>query len=261
MFERRSLSRELEAVRERHAPDALVVDAEGDFETLPAEALDELALFTSSIDPVSYPGEWLPETVPDLLRRFAGADFVVGTPETGSVAWTRQTAPPIVFVKPRVRGSPESFVDFLIAEALVEIGLDVPEHFLGFFEARYPDLDRAVPLDPASTYQIAAALYDGWLGLHTREVFADWDEASHPTLADAWIDAGERLEPRLGDLSRLVATGEMDFADATEYACGAIKHAIEPPAPFVALDTEAYRRRGAPYAVQWAETTFEKLGA
>ncbi len=258
MFEERALSPALDRVREAHAPGAFVLDCEADFETLPPDALDELALITDDISPANYPDDWVPESAPEILHRYAGPDLVIGTPGAGSVAWTTQTKPPICFVKARVEGVPESFVDFLIAEALVEIGLDLPEGFLGFFEEEYPALARAVPLDPNSTYQIANALYTGWRGLHTREVFAEWDDAE-PTLHEAWVDAGERLEPRLSNLSSVVATGELDFAEATELACGAIKHGRDLPAPFDPLDTHAYREHGAAFAVRWAEKTFEKL--
>jgi len=36
-----------------------------------------------------------------------------------------------------------------------------------------------------------------------------------------------------------------------------VKHGLELPAPFAALDTEAYRDHGADYAVTWAEKTVE----
>lgn len=258
MFSERDLSDDLGAVRADHAPDAVVLDAASDFETLPPAQAEDLGLLVDSLDPVSYPEAWLPDDAPTLLRRYAGGTFTIGMPGDGSVVWTHQTSPPTVIVKPRVEGSPESFVDFLVAEALVQVGLGEPEHFLGFFRERYPDLDAAVALDPNGTYQVAAALYDGWLGLHTRSVFADWLE-EYPALGDAWQDAGNRLEGRVSGLPRAVARGETDFADATELACSAIKHAIELPAPFGALDTSAYRDHGADFAVRWADKTFEKL--
>ena len=258
MFRERTLGDELEAVRTVHAPGALVLDCEADFESLPPEALDELALVTRAIDPVSYPNEWLPETAPDPLRRFAGSDLVIGLPEGGSVIWTRQTEPPLCLVKARVEGAPEGFVDFLVANALVEIGLEIPESFLGFFGERYPDLDEALSLDPTSTYQVAAALYQGWIGLHSQETFEGW-EGELPGLHAEWTDAGERLEPRLRELSAKVATGETDFAEATEYACGAIRHGLELPTPFSALETAAYREYGGEYAVRWAEKTVSAL--
>ncbi|WP_257299429.1 hypothetical protein [Haloarchaeobius sp. FL176] len=258
MFQERELSPEVAAVRERHAPDALVLDAANDFETLPPAQAEDLGLLVDALDPKTYPREWLPGDAPAVLDRLAGSTFTIGAPGDGSVAWTHQTDPSVVIVKPRVQGSPTEFIDFLVAEAVVEVGLDVPEHFLGFFEDSYADLDGAVSLGPNATYQLAAALYDGWVGLHTRDTFADWLETD-PSLGDAWQDAGSRLEGRLDGLSREVALGETDFADAAELACSAIKHALELPAPFGALDADTYRDRGAPYAVRWAEKTFEKL--
>ncbi|QLH80426.1 DUF7089 family protein [Halosimplex pelagicum] len=260
MFSERDLSADLAAVRDEHAPDALVLDCARDFETLPAAQAEDLALVTDAFDPRSYPDEWLPADAPELLHRYASDELTVGAPGDGGVAWTRQTEPPVVLVKPRLEGSPEPFVDFLVAEALVQVGLDRPEHFLGFFGERYPDLAAAAEgrLDGTGTYQLAAALYDAYLGLHTREVFAGWAD-DHPDLFDAWVDAGERLEPRLADLSTELARGETGFGDAAELACAAIKHGQEPPTPFGALDTEAYREYGADYAVEWAEKTFDRL--
>jgi hypothetical protein len=256
MFERRSPSGEVEAVREAHAPDGLVLDSGSDFETLDPARAEDLGLLVNALDPVTYPAEWLPDDAPELLRRFASSDFTIGMPGDGSVAWTRQTDPPVAFVKPRVQGSPDEFVDFLVAEALAEIGTQLPEQFLGFFEERYRDLDAALPFDSGSVYQIAAALYDAYLGLHTREVFADWND-DQPRLFAAWQDAGERIEPRLEGLPSSMARDETDFADAAEFACAAVKHGLELPAPFAALDTAAYRDHGAEYAVKWAEKTFE----
>ncbi len=258
MFEERPCSPAVASVREEHAPDAIVLDAGRDFETLPPAQAEDLGLLVDRLEPASYPAEWLPPDTPRLLARYAGSDFTIGMPGDGSITWTRQTEPPVVLVKTRVAGSPEAFIDFLLAEALVEVGLEVPEHFLGFFEEGYRDLDEAVPLDPHGTYQIAAALYDGWVGLQSREVFATWAE-SHSDLADAWHDAGSRLEGRVSGLPRAVARGETDFADATELACAGLKHALELPAPFAALDTDAYRDHGPAYAVRWAEKTFAAL--
>ena len=51
----------------------------------------------------------------------------------------------------------------------------------------------------------------------------------------------------------------MTFPEATEYACSAIKHGLELPTPFGALDTDAYREYGAEYAVTWAEKTVAAL--
>ncbi|MDG5778409.1 hypothetical protein VB773_04160 [Haloarculaceae archaeon H-GB2-1] len=266
MFTERSLSPALDAVREEHAPGALVVDVERDFETLPPEVAEELSLLTDSLDLLTYPSEWVPADAPQPLHRLAGGEFTVGMPGDGGVTWTRQTDPPVVFVKARMEGSPESFVDFLVAEALVQAGLDLPEHFLGFFEDRYPDLAAATGdrLDPAGTYQLAAALYEAYVGLHTRPVFEGWD-STRPALYDAWADAGQRLRPRLADLASEVATGQTDFSAAAELACAAVKHAgdsadaVAIPTPFRALDSPAYLEYGADFAVQWAEKTFEKL--
>jgi hypothetical protein len=258
MFEERSLTAELETVRERHAPGALVLDAAGDFETLRPDVAENLGLRAERLDPLSYDPAWVPADAPSVLHRLASDEFTVGMPGDGGVAWTTQTVPPTVIVKPRLAGSPDSFVSFLVAEALVQAGLGLPDHFLGFFRERYPALDRAVPLGPANTYQLAAALYEAYLGTHTRETFAGW-EGDLPDLSAAWADAGSRLEPRLAGLTREVATGRTDFAAAAELACGAIKHGIEPPTPFGALDTVAYREHGASYAVTWAEKTFAKL--
>jgi hypothetical protein len=260
MFTERSLDGEVAAVRETHAPEALVLDCERDFETLPPAAAEDLALVTDALSPASYPEEWVPPEAPELLARYAGGEFTVGLPGDGSVAWTRQTTPPVVLVKPRLEGSPDTFADFLLAEALVEAGSDLPEGFLPFFGERYGDLAAATRdhLDPAGTYQLAAALFDAYKGLHTREVFGDWRDPS-PELFDAWHDAGERLEPRLSGLSSAVASGRTDFPDAAELACSAVKHALELPTPFDPLDTGHYREHGADYAVEWAETTFERL--
>ncbi|SIR93391.1 DUF7089 family protein [Natronorubrum thiooxidans] len=258
MFEGRELSSPVETVRDAYAPDVQVLDCERDFETLPPAQAEDLGLLVDALEPASYPPAWLPDDAPTLLARYASSDLTIGMPGDGSVVWTRQTEPPLVLVKPRVKGSPEAFVDFLLAEAFVELDLGVPEQFIGFFEDDYRALDRAVDLGPSGTYQVAAALYDGWVGLQTRAVFSSWHD-DHPELAAAWQDAGTRLEDRVAGLPRAVARGETEFADATELACAAIKHAIELPAPFAALDTDAYRDHGPEYAIKWAEKTFESL--
>lgn len=254
-FEPRDLSADVERVREEHAPEALVLDAERDFETLGPDAAVDLGLVADSLETVSYPAEWFPDDAPEVLERYASGLTTVGLPGDGSVTWTRQTDPPTVIVKPRVEGSPEGFVDFLVAEALVEVGLGVPEAFPPFFEDRYRDLAAAVG-GPNATFQVAAALYAGWVGLQSRAVFAAWSDRP---LAVAWRDAGERLEPRLSDLGGTIARGELSVPGATELACSALKHDREPPSPFSALATDAYRERGADYAVAWAEKTFEQL--
>jgi len=260
MFSERPLGDALAAVRESHAPGALVLDCERDFETVPPEQAEELGIVVDGLDPASAPSEWVPADAPEILQRYAGGQFTVGMPGDGSVVWTRQTDPPVVLVKPRLEGSPDAFVDFLLAEAFVELSLDEPEHFLGFFGAEYPAFhDAATPyLDATGAYQVAAACYDAHLGLRTRDIFAGWSE-SHPDLFDAWLDAGDRLEPRLSGLSTAMARGETSFGDAAELACSGVKHASDLPSPFDALDAEAYRDHGAAYAVRWAERTFEAL--
>ncbi len=258
MFSERELSEDLANVRDEHAPGSLVLDADADFETIPPAAAEDLGLVVDRLDPASYPAEWLPDDAPQLLRRYAGSDFTIGMPGDGTVVWTRQTVPPTVVLKARARGTPADFLDFLVGESFVQIGLDVPEHCLPFFGARYRELDAAVPLSSSDVYQVAVALYEAWLGLQTRPVFADWGDDS-PRLHDAWVDAGERLEGRLGDLPGAVARGETNFAAATEYACSAVKHGLDLPAPFAALDTSAYLDHGPAYAVRWAEKTFEQL--
>ena len=263
MFTERALDQgpaagDLSAVRETHAPDALVLDCERDFETLDPAVAEDLALLVDGLDPLSHPSEWVPEDAPAQLHRYASDEFTIGLPGDGGVAWTRQTDPPVVFVKPRLAGSPDDFVAFLLAEALVEVGLGVPDGFLGFFEDQYAELSASVPLDPSGTYQLAAALYAAFVGLQTRDVFADWD-GDCPVLFDAWVDAGERLGPRLDGLSTEVARGSTAFPAAAELACSAIKHGVEIPSPFAALDTTAYRDHGASYAVEWARRTFDAL--
>ncbi len=257
-FDIRELPADLTAVREAHVPGAVVLDCERDFETIPPAQAESLGMLVDSLDPTSYPEAWVPADAPEQLRRFAGGEFTVGMPGDGGVTWTRQTDPPTVFVKARTRGSPDDFLDFLVGEALVEAGLGLPEHFLGFFGESYRDLADATPLSPADTYQLAVALYDAYLGLHTREAFRGWAD-EHPRLHGAWHDAGERLQPRLDGLSREVATGRTEFAAAAELACSGVKHDLDVPTPFGALDTEAYRDAGPDYAVTWARKTFEQL--
>lgn len=257
MFTPRDLSESLTTVREEHAPGALVVDTP-DFQTLPSAQAEELGLLVDALDPVTHTDDWLPPNCPDQLRAYVGPDFTIGLPGDGGVTWTAQTTPPTVFVKDRMEGSPESFVDFLIAEALVQAGLDVPEQFIGFFRSEYRTLDAVTPLSPADTYQLATALYAAYLGLHTRPLFESWAE-TNPDLHAAWRDAGERLTPRLSELSTEVATGQTDFSAAAELACNALKHGCDLPTPFGALDTAAYRESGHEYAIVWARKTFKEL--
>jgi hypothetical protein len=284
MFSSRSLDEDLEAVRAEHAPGSPVLDVAADFETLPPAAAEDLGLFADALSPASFPTEWLPAEAPGLLRTYAGPAFTVGLPGDGTVVRTTQTDPQTVLVKKRAAGTPDDFLAFLVADRLVQVGVSpspgslpddaqpdrLPESFLPFFGERYRDLDAAIrrpdPDTGASTtghgpndvFQVAAALFDAWVGLYTRDVFASWEE-SRSRLFDAWLDAGDRLEGRLGELSGEVARGETDFASATEYACSAVRHGLDLPAPFAALDTAAYRDRGAPYAVKWAEKTFASM--
>ncbi|MFO8114085.1 MAG: hypothetical protein R6U01_01785 [Halorubrum sp.] len=284
MFSTRPLDEDLEAVREEHAPGSPVLDVDADFETLPPAAAEDLGLFVDALSPASFPAEWLPDQTPDLLRTYVGPAFTVGLPGDGTVARTTQTDPQTILVKKRAAGTPDDFLAFLIADRLVQVGVSpspgtlpddappdrLPETFLPFFGERYRDLDAAIrrpdPDTGASTtgygsndvFQVGAALFDAWVGVYTRDVFASW-EGRHPRLFDAWTDAGSRLEGRLGDLAGEVVRGETDFASATEYACSAVRHGLDLPAPFAALDTAAYRDRGAPYAVKWAEKTFESM--
>ncbi|WP_066412818.1 DUF7089 family protein [Halorubrum aethiopicum] len=300
MFSARDLDADLAAVRDRHAPGSPVIDVDAEFETLPPAAAEDLGLFVDGLVPFSCPDEWLPADAPETLRRYAGPTFTVGLPGAGTAVRTTQTEPQAVLLKRRAEGTPEDFLAFLIADRLVQVGVEpaagtvasseepgdrLPETFLPFFGPRYRDLDAAIRrpessadgdaspadgaddatsseatarFDAADVFQVANALYDAWVGLHVRDVFATW-EGEFPRLYDAWIDAGERLEGRLVDLPSEVARGETDFASATEYACSAVRHGLELPAPFAALDTAAYRERGAPYAVTWAEKTFASL--
>ena len=259
MFAHRDLSTDLIGVRDEHAPGAVVLDTERDFETLQPAVAENLLPIVDRLELLDYDGSWVPPGSPDVLHRLVSDEFTIGAPGDGGVAWTRQTVPPTVFVKPRLKGSPAGFVDFLIAEALVEVGLGVPEHFLGFFTDSYPHFVDAVPLSPSDTYQVAAAIFRAHVGLSTREVFADWD-GTNPDLYEEWLDAGERLGPRLGSLSDDVTSGRTRFADAAELACNAVKHDLEIPSPFSALDSDAYREHGARFAVSWAEEVFEDVG-
>jgi hypothetical protein len=276
VFDQHELSADLKRVRRAHAPDAVVLDCARDFETLEPAVAEQLGLLVDRLEPFSAPDDWLPADAPEVLRRHASDEFTVGLPGDGGVAWTRQTEPPTVIVKPRLEGSPEAFIEFLVAEALVETDLVPAESFLGFFGERYPDLAAATPLSPAETYQLGAALYDAYVGRRTRPVFEAWgaengpddrtddgteggDHPHLPALHEAWVDAGERLQPRLDGLSGEVARGETGFAAAAELACAAVKHGRSLPDPFAALDTGAYDRNGAAFAVRWAEKTFDAL--
>ena len=260
MFSERTLDEDVAAVRETYAPDAVILNSAADFETLDPAAAEGLLLVTESVDPLALDPAWLPDSAPAQLERYVGGEFTVGLPGDGGVAWTTQTEPACVVVKPRLETSPSSFVDFLVAEAIVETSLGEPEQFVEFFGERYRELAAITDprIGPTGTYQLAVALYDAYLGLQTREVLGSWAD-DYPGLYDAWADAGERLQPRLSDLSGEVARGGTDFAAAAELACSAVKHGLELPAPFAALDTAAYGDHGADYAVRWAEKTLEQL--
>ncbi len=214
-------------------------------ETLDPAVAEELLLVTDSLDRSAYDGAWLPTTAP---RRYGVRRecLTIGMPGDGGVAWSRQTVPPCVFVKPRLETSPDDFVSFLVAEALVEVSLDEPEHFLGSFGEQYPEFVAATEdhLDANARYQLAAAVYTAYLGLQTRAEFGDWAD-DYPDLYAAWDDAGERLQPRLEDLPSEIAQGQTEFAAAAELACSGVKHGLDLPAPFAALDTEAYLEYGA----------------
>jgi hypothetical protein len=260
MFTERSLDGDLAAVRDAYAPEAVVLNSSTDFETLDPAAAEDLLLVTESVDPLALDPGWVPDSAPAQLQRYVGGEFTVGLPGDGGVAWTTQAEPPCIIVKPRLETSPSAFVDFLVAEALVEARLGEPEQFVEFFGERYADLAAVTDphIGPSGTYQLAVALYDAYLGLQTREAFAGWAE-EFPAIYEAWADAGERLEPRLSDLSGELARGQTDFAAAAELACSAVKHGLDLPAPFAALDTAAYGDHGAEYAVRWAQKTFEQL--
>ena len=284
MFTTRPLDDDIDAVREAHAPGSPVLDVDADFETLPPAAAEDLGLFVDGLSPASFPVEWLPDEVPALLSTYAGPTFTVGLPGDGTAVRTAQTDPQSVLVKRRAEGTPDDFLGFLIADRLVQIGVEpapgslpeavsdarLPDSFLPFFGERYRDLDAAIRrpdpdtgasttgMGPSDVFQIATALFDAWVGLYTRDAFASW-EGTHPRLFDTWLDAGDRLEGRLDDLAGEVARGETEFAGATEYACSAVRHGLDLPAPFAALDTAAYRDRGASYAVKWAEKTVASM--
>ena len=258
MFTERELTPALQRLRRETVPDALVLDVEQDFETLPPAVAEELGLLVDALDPAAYPASWLPEQTPAQLEAYAGAQFTIGIPGDGTVVWTRQTEPPTVLVKARAAGTPEGFREFLLAEAFVELDLGVPESFLPFFGERYADLDAALGLDGAAVYQTGMALYGAWVGLQSRDRFRAW-AGEYDGLHEAWLDAGERLEPRIEGLPGEVARGETAFPAATELACSAVKHGLDLPAPFAALDTLAYRDHGAEYAVRWAEKTLDAL--
>ncbi len=251
MFSERTLPDALERLRDEHAAGCLVLQCEQEFETMPAEWVYDLALVTEDIRPLSHPAAWIPEDAIPAIERTAGVDPAIGMPDDGSVTWTRQSEPPLVLVKPRASQLPDAFRQFLIAEALVEVGMGVPETPVCFFEERFPEV-HAIMDEPTAAFQVAAALRRAWIGRQTRNVFSAWDGA-YPSLQQAWQDAGDRLAGRVEDIPTLLAENELAFAEATELACNAVKHGIALPAPFDALDVEAYVDQGAPYALRWLE--------
>lgn len=257
MFSERSVSAPVDRVRERQVPDALVLDWDHNFDVLPVAEAEELGLVVDTLDPLSHSPSWLPSDAPSVLQNAVSQELAIGMPGDGSVTWTRQTDPPVVLCKPRLDQSPQAFADFLVADALVQIGLEEAEDTLAFFGDEYPAFDRAAEsfLDGVETYQVARACYEGYLGLQTRETFASWDGA----LFEAWLDAGDQLEDRLSDLSAELASGRTSFGDAAELACSAIKHAGDIPPPFTALDAEVYVDHGPDYAVEWLDRTVSAL--
>lgn len=251
MFSERALPDDLDRLREEHAVDCQVLDSAQEFETMPEEWVYDLALVTEDIHPLAHPAEWIPEDAIPAVQRTAGVDPAIGMPDDGSVTWTRQTEPPLVLVKPRASQLPETFRKFLIAEAIVEVGMDLPETPVCFFRDRYQEVESILG-EPTAGFQVAAALRRAWIGRQTRDVFSGWADA-YPPLHRAWRDAGDRLEGRVENIPALLTANELEFAGATELAGNAIKHGIDLPAPFDALDVTAYADEGAPYALAWLE--------
>lgn len=255
MFAARDCSADVRALSEEVLAEGLIVDCAREFDVLSEELLYELALFTHDIDALSYSDDWIPDDAPAPIARLARPNPVVGRPGQGSVTWTRQFNPPLVIVKPRGRELPASFLDFLLAEALLVCSLELPEHPLGFFTDRYPTLQTMVG-DPDSAMRFANALYAAWVGLSIRPRFEAWAD-NHPALHAAWRNAGRLLSERVVELPELQARGEIDLLTATELASSALKHGHELPAPFDALDVDAFRTEGADYALRWLERTID----
>ena len=86
MFTETSLADPVAAIREQHAPDALVLDCDRDFETMASAQAEDLGLLVDSLDPVSCPDGWLPPAAPDVLVRYASTAFTVGLPGDASLA-------------------------------------------------------------------------------------------------------------------------------------------------------------------------------
>lgn len=260
MFTAHHLTPELEELRDELLPSALVLECEQEFEAMPEDWVYELALITESFDPLSHPEEWIPTDAPPSVGRLADGEPSIGMPGDGGISWTAQTEPPLVFLKPRLQGVPEGFRDFLIAEALLQCSLGLPEEPVGWLGEEYPAFQEAAGGAPDAAYRLAAALMEGWNGLETRDHFATW-ESGYPGLHHAWVDAGDRLVERIDSLPRLVANGTLSFVDATELACSAIKHELALPSPYDALDEDAFREHGPAFAIRWtAETVGESDG-
>ena len=258
MFSEYALGEDLIELCENTDCDTLVVESQRDFEALPEDALFEVALLTEDISPTPCPESWLSEDSPQTLSRLTKNDLAIGLPGDGSVTWTAQTTPPLIIIKPRIAGAPTDFKDFLIAEAILQLSRDHPEHLLSFFREDYRSLEGAVNGDSDLSYRLAIALYRGWQGLDTRASFQTWEE-KYPRLGAAWSSAGGHLEGRVSELPTLLADGTMGFGAATELACSALKHDISLPAPFRALDVESFRDHGARFAIKWAERTYAQL--
>lgn len=258
MFHPYGLRDDLQELRDDLAAEVEILECDREFEAMPEDWVYELAFITESIDPVAYPGSWIPPNAPSAMGRYTRADPAIGLPGDGGVTWTVQTDPPLIFVKPRLTGAPEDFRDFLVAEAILQLSLEHPETAIAFFGESYPSLQEAAGDDPDLAFRLAVSLFDAWKGLETREQFRTWD-GSYPRLHRAWADAGEQLQPRIDALPRLLSDGSLRFGEATELACSAIKHDLDLPSPFGALDVEAFRERGASFAVRWTETTVDQL--
>ena len=255
MFSTYDLTGELAALQNELVSELLVLRSDEEFETMPTDWLYELALVTDDITPHSYASEWIPATAPKPLHQFTGADPVIGAPGDGGITWTTQTSPPIVFLKPRAEGIPDTFREFLLAEAILDIHLAHPEHPLDFFRAEYPALHEATRDDPGLAYRLSGALCEAWCGIGRRPVFEEWSD-TYPAIHDAWEDAGNRLADRILNLPAELAQGSTGFVSAAELACSGVKHGIELPPPFDALTVSAYRDHGPSFAVKWTEKTF-----
>ena len=258
MFHPYGLREDLDDLRNELAPSTQILECDREFESMPEDWIYELAFVTDSIAPVTYPADWIPENAPSALDRYADTEPAIGLPGDGGVTWTANTDPSLVIVKPRLTGAPEDFRDFLVAEAILQLSLDHPETAIEFFGESYPALQTATNDNVDLTFRLAVSLFDGWQGLETREQFRKWADR-YPRLHDAWADAGEQLQPRIDSLPMLLSNRSLRFGEATELACSAIKHDLDLPSPFAALDVAAYRERGSEFAVRWTERTLEQL--